>query len=181
EKWPPRRQVLPIAAGVIVAACSIASARQVSIWKNSRSLWEQALNNTKDNAFAEYNMGWVLAGEGKDAEAIPHLREAVRIDSKVSELHKDLGAILARQGKTDEAVTQYLQALQIAGKDAAPSYLSDLHKSLADALAKQGKGDDAITHYLDAIHANPKNAEAYFNLGFFFASVGRMQQAIEQY
>jgi Flp pilus assembly protein TadD len=180
DKWPPSRRVLPIAAGLIVAACSIASARQVSFWKNSRTLWEQALANTRDNAFAEYNLGWVLAGAGKDVEAIPHLQEAVRIDSKVSELHKDLGSILARQGRTDEAIVQFSQALQIAS-NTTPPFVSELHKSLADALSKQGKPDEAIAHYRDAIHLNPQNAEAHFNLGFLFASLGKTQEAIDEY
>jgi len=51
--------------------------------------------------------------QGNMAEAVIHLKEAVRIEPRSAEYHNYLGYILAHQGKEDEAIIHFREALRI--------------------------------------------------------------------
>ena len=58
------------------------------------------------SAQARNNFGGSLLLQGRVAEAIPHLQEALRLDPSHAEAHSNLGVALARRGQTAEAIEQ---------------------------------------------------------------------------
>jgi Flp pilus assembly protein TadD len=59
------------------------------------------------------NWGIALAMQGRLAEAVGKLSEAVRRNPASASFHYNLGLALAKQGHVDQAVLEYQLALQI--------------------------------------------------------------------
>jgi Flp pilus assembly protein TadD len=56
--------------------------------------------------------------KGRLKLAVPHYKEALRLNPNSGEAHSGLGDALARQGKLDEAIKHYNEALRIDPRDA---------------------------------------------------------------
>ena len=73
RRWRGGRAVVAVAAAAVTAAAIVAARAQVSVWRDSESLWTQALANTTDNSVAECNLGAELLEEGRRDEAMAAL------------------------------------------------------------------------------------------------------------
>src|SRR5262249_11763935 len=113
DRWPYRRIVLPVAAGVVLLACTITARSQVRYWKNNLALLGHPLEVTNDNYLAHYNLGVVLIKQGRVKEAIDHYSEAVAIMPSYADAHYNLGIALNRQGRAEEAIVHYSDAIRI--------------------------------------------------------------------
>ena len=196
-------------ACLIIAVLITLSVRQEKVWLNSESLWRQTLAVNPEVAVAHSNLGAILTGEGKSAEAFRHYREAVRIDPASSSANNNLGSAYAALKQHDEAVKYYEAALRIQ-----PDLLQ-AHFNLALSLMAQGRLDDAILHYREALkidpndsrtHADlsmplmlqkkydealahcrealrlkPDDAETYYNMGLILSAQGKLDEAADSY
>jgi Flp pilus assembly protein TadD len=72
-----------------------------------------ALRIRPDCAEVHYNLGIILAMEGKLDEAAASCQQALRLNPDFAEVHNNLGAVLQGQGKLEEAVDSYRQALRL--------------------------------------------------------------------
>ncbi len=84
-----------------------------------------------------------LIQAGRSAEAIPHLRDAIRLkrdpgDGSRFTMYNNLGAALIRVGRSDEAI-EWLRAAQQEAGGAAPT----VNRRLAASYAYAGKLEDA--------------------------------------
>jgi Flp pilus assembly protein TadD len=59
------------------------------------------------------NVGLLLVRQGKLAEAMEQLNEALRLNPNSAETHEALGAALAMSGKAEQSITHFLAALRI--------------------------------------------------------------------
>lgn len=171
-KWRYRRIGLVLAAGAVLAASTILTWTQLHHWKNSVTLFQQALKVTANNYLAYNNLGNVLEREGKVKQAIDHYVKALQFNPNFPSAHYNLGHALARQGKMDEAIAHYVKALQIN-----PNFLK-AHNNLGNALARQGKIDEAIAHYSKALQCNPDFAGAHNNLANVLEGQGKIKEAV---
>jgi Flp pilus assembly protein TadD len=73
----------------------------------------------------------LLANQGRFTEAIPHLREAVRLEPRSLTNHVSLGRALMYSGQTDEAIVWFRRAVAGWPEDA------DARALLEAALAAQ--------------------------------------------
>jgi protein O-mannosyl-transferase len=208
-RWTGRRIALPVAAGAIVIACTVATRAQVTHWQGAWTLWTHALAVTHDNEAAHIAVGSMLAMQGRLEDAVGHFREAVRIAPESSAAHRALGKALAEFGRFDEGVEHLSMAVRYQptsadaqddfgialadhGKPAAaiPRYLEALrldpnrastHRRLGSALMMLGRADEAIAQYQDAIRLQPEFARAHNDLGFALIAVGRNDEAKDQF
>jgi len=173
--WPRLRVPTQATAVVVVCACTMAAMRQVGYWRNSRALWEHAVEATDDNYFAQASLGYVLWKEGHADEAIPHLQESLRIRPDFPEAHNNLGVVLAGRGQLDEALSQFAEAVRVnPGYEAARDNLSATNAKLRTL-------DTSLAHYADAVRARPNDLAARNELGAALAAQGRIDDAIEQF
>jgi tetratricopeptide (TPR) repeat protein len=173
--WRAPRFLLPVGAGVVLAALMVCTWMQVSYWRDSIRLYEHTLQVTRNNPIIHNNLGADLDAEGKVDQAIGHYAEALRLDPDYPEAHNNLGLALAEQGQLDKAIAHYAEALRLK-----PDY-AEAHNNLGLALVKQGQLDQAIGHYTEALRLKPDYANAHNNLGFALAAQGQLDQAIAQY
>src|SRR6266496_70419 len=141
SRWRPAKWALPAAAVFGVLALALQAAAQVGLWKNSETLYLHAIAVTKANTVARNNLADYYNDVGRPAEAVPHLTEAMRIDSSKSELHTNLGRSLFLLGKFEEAEKEFLQAQRLHPGDAVVT------NNLARTRFVQGDVRQAIRFY----------------------------------
>lgn len=163
------------AAAVAVAfALALVSRQQVQHWRDSVSLWSQALRATGDNPIAHYNLGHALAQLGHTTQAIEHYREAIRLKPDYLDAHLNLGGLHLAAGNAAEATNCFRAALRIR-----PGY-DKAHNNLGSALLLLGDLAAATNHFTQALQHNPNNVKARFNLGVALIWCGQYLAAADQ-
>jgi tetratricopeptide (TPR) repeat protein len=126
-------------------------------------------------AEAHYNLGSVLLQQSKEAEAIAHFEQALRINPDYAEPHYNYGVALQQLGKVPEAIGHYEQALRLKPD------MAEAHNNLGGVLEQAGRVQEAIQHYEQALRINPDYAEAHNNLGGTLFEAGKLEEAIGHY
>ena len=186
EKWRSKTLLLTLAALVVLATFAVVTWVQVRCWSNSITLYEHALQVTRNNFLAHYALGDILAVKGKSEEAISHFSEAVRIRPKKATLQNGFGRILASQGKFDEAIPHLMTALQIK------PYFAEAHYNIGIALVAKQRYAEAIDHLSAALKPhlklnqvqrtlNKNGLSKYFEMGNVYENAEKINEAIEQY
>src|SRR6266403_162904 len=175
KNWRYKREVLAIAALVIVGVFVTLSYFQTSYWLNNETLWRHTVDVTSRNYIAQNNLAGTLLERGQLNDAMAHYREALEIKPDVAEVQSNLGNALLREGNVDEAIVHLQKALQID-----PAY-AEAYNHMGSALMKKGQAGEAIAHYQKAVQLNTSYADAYNNLGVAFLRSGQVDQAIADY
>jgi tetratricopeptide (TPR) repeat protein len=139
-------------------------------WQRAVDEWEEIVRSAPSEprhrvnlGFAYGNLGIALRDQGKLAEAITALREAIRFRPDDASAHHNLGYVLHRQGKLDEAIAAYRQAIRLTPDKAAA------YANLGAALSGLGRLDEAIAEYRTAILLRPDDANARNHLAWALA------------
>lgn len=140
--------------------------------------FQKALQVNPQNKEAHYGLGYLLADQGKWAQAEEQFRAAVSIDPDYSEAHTFLGKVLERQDRWPEAIREYHQALT------NPLYATpDLARfHLGRALAHEGDYQSAMEALEDAIAVNPPHVRpelTHLELGRVYYKLGFTRRAKE--
>ena len=173
EKISQKKALKVFCASFVLIPLMIVSHHQVGYWKNSMTLFSHAIDVTKDNGLAHYNLGQALGKTGDFEKAIVQYYAALKVDNRNANAHINLANALARKGKLDEAVSHFNMALTIEPED------EFAHVNLAKALLLRGKPDEATKHFQIALKLNPKMDYAYVGLGNIFASKKKLNKAID--
>jgi serine/threonine-protein kinase len=126
-------------------------------------------------ATAHYNLGALLANQGKPGAAEKEYREALRLRPDYPEAHTNLGILLDRQGQPEEAEQEYREALRIKPDDPVA------HNTLGLLLFKQGRLEEAEREYREALRLQPDLPAAHCNLGNLLAVQGKAAAAEREY
>jgi Flp pilus assembly protein TadD/mono/diheme cytochrome c family protein len=96
---------------------------------------------------------------GRVDEALPTLREAVRLEPRDATARYNLGHVLLAKGEVAEAAAQFREAARLE-----PSF-AEAHNNLGALLRQSGDLAGAERAFLAAIEAAPDYAPAHSNLG----------------
>jgi len=153
-----RRLAFGIVASAVITFFASITWFHLPIWKNSISLWENAVNVNSESAAAHNNLGNAFEENGNLTHAVEHYAEALRLKPGAVLFHRNMARALAAQGEIEQAVKHFSQALQM-DPDSALS-----HYGLALILDKQGRLTEAICHLKEVIRINPEMAKANTHL-----------------
>ncbi len=172
--WPREKirktVLLPGALGVCVLLAAL-TWKQCGYWKDSRSLFDHALQSTTNNYLAHTSLGVALDAQGEKAQAVRHYQEALRINPHFAQARYNLANVFREQGKMDEALKNFQEVLQINPR------FPDAHNNIGILLEMHfKKPDEAIAHYRQELLIN-NNAGTHFNLGAALAGQGKVQEA----
>src|SRR6266513_409558 len=70
--WPYRRQILSVAASIVIVALAWSAWIQTAYWRDSESLWTHAIAVTSDNDTAQADLADLLLRRGRLSEAVFH-------------------------------------------------------------------------------------------------------------
>ncbi len=172
---PHGKQLLVASTVIILTIFSLVTHRTAGYWKNTITACERALEVTDNNYVAHNNLGFVLAGQGNQGEAVWHYTEALRIEPDCILCMNNQGNALIKLGRTSDAIRLYSESLGTKPDQAG------IHYRLGNALRDTGKMDEAISHYRKALQLEPLVGAPYMRLGDYFFSIGKVKVAIDNY
>lgn len=201
----PSRIAWTASAAILVAALVPITWMQATRWKDSTTLFQQALAVTERNATAHINLAIALGRMGRLGEAEQHLREAVRIAPDDSVARNNLGNVLYGQGRLGEAEEQFAKAARLDPRNALalanlgivardrgdlPAAEESFHRAIAVdpacqlahaqlglALARAGDLQAAAASFREAARLRPDDVENRYNLGTALANLRRYEEA----
>ena len=165
---------LGMSAAVLLAALSWVTFFQLNTWKNGVTLFEHAVNVTKNNYNAQNNLATALGPTDLD-RAIRHYKEALRIYPGFVMARNNLGLSYSRKGNYKEAALCFTKVLKIDPQN------TDTRMDLANIFFLQGKPEKAISEYREILKADPENARAHYNLACMLLSQHKIDQAVKHY
>jgi tetratricopeptide (TPR) repeat protein len=167
--------VARLAALAIVVVLVALTWRQGVAYQDRATLWRDTIAKNPGSFLAHCNLGGILLEEGRAAEALPHLTEAVRLKPDMHEAHGSLGRALVELGRAEEGKAHYREAIRVK-----PT-MAWAYQSLATALADDDSVEAALDHYRRAIELDPDFVEAHYNQGNLLARQGRTDEAVAAY
>ena len=140
---------------------------QCGYWKNSLTLFNHALQVTKDNYMAHNNFGLALFAEGKIKEAIEHYNKVIYLNpGHAAEFYTNRGIAYANLGQHQRSIEDYNEAIRLK-PDLVAAY-----NNRGFAYSMFGQYQRAIKDLNKAILLQPDNALAYKNRGSAYLSQG---------
>jgi tetratricopeptide (TPR) repeat protein len=163
-----------VSVSIALALCAALTRTQLGYWQGSISLFQHAVNVTRDNGIAEANLGFAVAEQGHYDEAIVHYKTALQNEPRAT-IWNNLGQSLIATGKLDEAISAFQQALKLN-----PSF-GHAHHHLALAFAHSGRYRESLAHFADAARLEPQNASVHNNYAIMLGKAGKTDEAIQEF
>ena len=178
-RFPALNKPAAAAAVVILAACLVATEKQLPVWRNSETLFRHALAVTADNDVSRNNLAVTLQEQGNLPAALVEFQAAARLAPERSHVHGNLAGILGKLERHAEALAEYREAVRLAPSDAK------MHTSVGIELAALERYDEALAAFATAKKLDPKyawtsveTARVYFKLGRDAEAVAELRAAL---
>ena len=177
-QWRPR--VLAVTAAIL-AMWAITTWQQLSYWHDDLRLFEHAVASTSANPGAQFHLAGDLVDQGRYADAIPHLKETMRMLPNYYPPYYTLGLAEEKLGNIDSANQDFSRAIRLK-PDYAEAYYAR-GTMLIEAGKEQAAEPDfhaALKYGLAAVNADfvPR---AYDALGVIAAKRGDFPNAIANF
>ena len=174
-RWPRRNAILIGGSALLLALLTLRAREQTSYWRDSESLWRQALACTEDNYLAHCNLAKALSKKGDIDGAIEHFKKALEIDPTFEIARVDLAMVMVEKGDVSDGMAALQRALEKQPDD--PGLLTNL----GNACLRQGRVEEAIAYFEKALRIKPADPVANDNLGSALLRQGRVEEAIAQH
>jgi cytochrome c-type biogenesis protein CcmH/NrfG len=139
----------------------------------AQSLYRAVLASDPDNARAAFQLARLL--RPGSAEAIALLRRYVKLVPEDPWGDMALGDALAKAGRVDEAIAQYGLARRKAPAE------TDVYVGLGRILRDAGRTDELVANDEEWVSRQPRNAQAWFELGRARQRAKRHAEAADAY
>jgi len=165
-------------ASAVLLGYSVAAHIQMEYWRDSYSLFSQAIQVTDANPIAEGNLGSALMDMQRPDLALPHLERAIQLMPTLSTAHYDLGTLLQRLNQFDRAQGEYQLALRY-GSD--PREEAQTHNNLGALFDQLGHRDEAVAEFTQAIALNPYEQNSQIGRGLIEREEGKLDAALQDF
>jgi Flp pilus assembly protein TadD len=173
--WAASNRVAQRLAIVIVAALGVATALQSRTWKDSHSLFTQALRVNPQSWASHNNLATALIGSGQLEEAIRHCQQAAGLNPRYAMAYDNMGHAQLELGRAAEAEASYRRASELEPTDVRA------WTGLGHALSSQKRLEEAETAYRRAAKLAPQSVMTLTNLASILAEKRNFDEAIELY
>lgn len=148
----------------------------------AEELFTRAIQKNPDFAPAHAHLGLLYAQKGRTEEAIPQLREAVRLDTSRRDASDALLRILEDRARTAVEGEEYPRALSalIEAAKYAPENI-DVQIELGTVELQMSLWEDAVTTFQKVLQLRPNDPPALYNLGRAFMGLSRFEDARQQF
>jgi hypothetical protein len=149
---------LGIAGCAVVGLLALAAYPVVGVWRDSITLFTQALKVDPTNSLAYNNIGNALLDQGDADGAVEYLHKALKYHPEYTDAQYNLANAYREQGRADAAIAQYKRVIR-----GCPNH-PKAHNNLGSMYAEQGNYDQAIAEYEAALKIDPHSQSARTNL-----------------
>ena len=152
---------------------SVISYNQAGTWKNSASLWDNAIAH-QPSARAYHSRANLLREERKLDEALKYYNEAIQLNNSDHEQFCNRANVLADQGHDSLALLDYNRALEIK-----PNFAIALDNR-GSLYIRMKRYDDALRDFNRALEIKPEQYSAYSNRALVYYNQQRYDDAISE-
>jgi tetratricopeptide (TPR) repeat protein len=157
------------------ALCTWRSHDQVQTWRDSATLYRHAINVTRNNFIAYYNLGNYADHHGRADEAMTNYLKSVEIQPHYPEPLNNIGCLFTDRKQFAEAIPYFEAAIK-----SRPDF-TDAHENLANALRELGRLPEALPHYRVVVEKRPAESGSLNGLGNALAQQAKYTEAIPYY
>ena len=182
-------------AGVVLAALSFLTWRQIAFWRSDYDLWSHTVAVTKHNVVADESLSKALMQLGRPEEAIAGFEEAASLNPSDPFRHVNLAAALVESDRLPEAIAQYESTIKVSSN---PTLRARCYESIAAISDELGDFAKVRDNYRLALQADPAqasdmlarvsqdtatspSASHYLQLGMLLQEVGKLDEARTAY
>jgi Tfp pilus assembly protein PilF len=168
---PGLKRPVVVSSLVVLSGLMLLARAQVETWKNTVTLFEQALAATEVNPLAHHNIGAFYMDKNDCRKAVPHFLEAIRMKENYAYPYHGLGVCASRETPPTGAMYFFRKALELDPR---------LTRALIDRgvlLMNQGKFDAAAEDFEQALRIKPDHEAAHVNLGLVRLREGKLAAA----
>jgi tetratricopeptide (TPR) repeat protein len=177
-QWRYRRQILSIAAAIVIGALAWLAWIQGTYWRDSETLWTHTLAVTSQNDVAHATLAGLLLTRDRVNEAISHSQEALAIRPRNGGAHSTLAVGLYRTGRVRDAIAHWKTSLETRPDDMdAQANLAWVFATSPDASLRNGT--KAIDLSRKVLERGQANAIVLRTLAAAYAETGRFTEAID--
>lgn len=137
--------------------------------------WKQWLQRHPEDVEAHYRLGLYANKEGRDEEAVHHLRKAFAIDPRLPDIQAHLGRSLMKLDKIGEALAVLEADIGPAGGGAVR------YSTLGHAYLRDQQYEKAKRAFLKAVEIAPAYTGAYYGLATACTKLGQADEAQKHY
>ena len=149
--------------------------QQNRVWRDSFSLWSDAVQKYPEGNLANSMMGVVYMDQGKYQEALPYLEKAVRIHPSDFLSRKNLAVNYMKLGDFDKAIRELRTVLRATPED------ETLQFALAVLYGERKEYHQSEEVLNELIRKRPDQYLYSLQLGYLHEQMGRFEQALEDY
>jgi tetratricopeptide (TPR) repeat protein len=160
RRRPRLLPALAAAAALVLVPLAAQARRQTAVWRDSRTLYQRALDVDADNWLAHQNLGAMLVNERNPAGALPHLSVAARFRPDVADIWYNIGCARLSLRNYPDAIAALRHAIELDAMNA------DYYGNLGVAYFSVGRLDEAAAEYRRALQLNPGLDSIRQNLAF---------------
>ncbi|MGD1041711.1 MAG: tetratricopeptide repeat protein [Sedimentisphaerales bacterium] len=170
------KMILTTGAAAAVVAMVLLTRIQVGYWRDSPTLFDRAIDVTRNNFVMYGDYGQFLIKQGQYEQANRYLKEALRIHPTYLPVRGNICVVLLAQNKLDEAISCFTEELR---ENNAWPEMHRMYNNLGSAYEQKGDIVSAETNYRKAIILKPDFELGRRNLGRVFLKQGKFDEAIE--
>jgi len=182
-------------AGVILAALSVLTWRQIAFWRSDYDLWSHTVAVTEHNVVADESLSKALMQLGRPQEAIAGFEEAARLNPGDPFRHVNLAAALVESDRLSDAIVQYESTIKVSSNPTIQARCYESIAAISDELGDFAKVRDnyrlalqadatQASDMLDRVShdtASSPTAPHYLQLGMLLQEAGKLDEARSAY
>lgn len=161
-----------VLAVVVLSGLCARSMRQVTFWRDTESLYHQALAVTRENSLIHFNLGTLYEGEGKNHRAAEQYRLAYEANPRFHQALHRMAVSVLRQGQADSAATILDTLLTVLEPRA------EVLVTRGDVALVRGRTRAAIGYYTHAVEVADTFWLAHRGLGLAASALGEHRAAV---
>jgi tetratricopeptide (TPR) repeat protein len=164
--------ITALVLSAVVSLYSIGTVRRAAVWKDSYTLWSDAVEKSPQSGTPHVGLGDAYRDRNLIDQAIEEYRIGLALMPNAATVHADLGMLYVRKGWIDAGLRQLQTAVALEPEHAvARNYLGVAYGTL-------GRHDEAIEQLLLAIRVHPRFQAAHRHLGIAYYNFGRVRDSI---
>ena len=170
-----RRRALAMAGAGVIVLLAIAAHRQTAIWRDSLTLFGNAVALDPGNLVAQHRLAVALRKAGRLDEAQQRYQEVIQREPRWAVPRLELGALFEERGAFVEALQRYQEGLRLDPERSAG------HASLGRVLLQMGRFAEARAAFERAQALGADSAALDALLATSAQMLGRDADAIHEY
>jgi tetratricopeptide (TPR) repeat protein len=168
------RAYLPAALAALAVALGVSTIVQNRVWRDSISLWHNAVRHAPDFWTTHYNLGTAYMDARDYERAVGEFNTSLAIHP-TDRAYNNLAMTQVRLGDKAAAERNLLAAVALA------PYAHEARNNLGTLLYDRGDYRAARAQFQMAVAVEPTSAEARFNLARASAALGDHAAAVSEY